>query len=415
MDELLSEVTERLTKSGILAFRCSAHSLQLLLKDFVHSDCMKEWKNDVRDVIDKYSKKKAFVDFLDNSQAICDIADQDRKRVRPMTEVRWNSLLDSSKSILAVREHMAEKDKNNEAFWEKTAFFVEIAGPIGVLTDQMQRDGSHFSDFVLGIQALGSVLGESTTTYKNTQFAAAAEELEKLYDVRLKKNFCGDGYELFCYFDPSTNHAVRKAEDKVRVRKIASRYLCPFARSRQLVYPDATDNEVAQEVERQLKMYENRGFIQNQDYMEYWIGSTRNAISEGDACDNLTILSRFAVSLSKSSHSEAAVERHFKKLSLHLNKRRGSLSSARADNLLMISINHKQLHEKECPAYSRQKMKREEEHLRRTLTYSASPQHGNLPETAPESDGTEGLLYQLSQMSMQQSQQMNTDNLNDID
>ena len=171
---------------------------------------------------------------------------------------------------------------------------------------------------------------------------------------------------LFRVLDPCSNplHEWTRAQLDKTIEQLTT-YITAYVVRRGNVPPEKTVEMLREDIELEVASFlvssATRGAL---EFHKFW--RQLRTVKEWP------LLAQFATALGNSSTTEASVERVFKQLSSVLNKRRCSLASARADAALMLSINHKELHLEEFPAFVRGREKRAEKSVRRALSLSLS-------------------------------------------
>ena len=117
VDECISSSLEDVENDGIFVYRCSTHSLQLVLKDMMQVPRMGQWKKDLSSLLKRYQERDLLKSFEENQ------GDNVKQLIRP-TEIRWNSVFDCAVRLYQLKEFLLEEDRENEEFWGATVFFT---------------------------------------------------------------------------------------------------------------------------------------------------------------------------------------------------------------------------------------------------------------------------------------------------
>ena len=232
-DDVISTASVELERMGILVYRCSAHSLQLLLKDFVQLQGLAEWKEEILEMLDDY-KSTETAGWLKNSQ--------EQNNVSPVltvlraTTVRWNSLCEAAERLLKLKPFLKRKHQDNrDSFWELTQFFVVMSAPIKTLTNSLQATKSSLCEMAEGVTKLREKLEAAASTEfvtNSPDMSDLATQLLGLYDDRVEKNFSFDAKKIFTFLHPATER-VNWCPDEVEEHETRlMKYLIPFARVR---------------------------------------------------------------------------------------------------------------------------------------------------------------------------------------
>ena len=87
-----------------------------------------------------------------------------------------------------------------------------------------------------------------------------------------------------------------------------------------------------EEAKNLIAQYACRCINPGHSFLPFW--------SSPDVIENCRSLSQFSLSLYRSAHSEAAVERHFKVVSTNLTKKRAALGEDRLENIVSVAVNY---------------------------------------------------------------------------
>ena len=176
------------------------------------------------------------------------------------------------------------------------------------------------------------------------------------------------------------NHRLLAKEEREEGVKLVMNYLFPYTRMRTNTN-DISDTELRDLLKKEMGEFFFRGYSDKHTFMGFW--------GEGYENDDFTNLNMFARALAKSAHSEATVERHFKRLSSVISKHRAVLSAERADNCMFLAINHKELHPEHFPVFhaSRDRRAQRRAALLSQTSHSSQPaSHSQEGVAPPESD-----------------------------
>ena len=311
---------------GSTVYRCAAHSLQLVLGDFLAHKCFSQWQDKVNEIVDRYVDPRNADTLLKNQT---DIPEKNRCGLLRILSVRWNTMVDAVKRIVKLREYLFVDDRKNDSFFDTCAFFLLMSEPIAELTDQVQGNSSTFMSFMRGLAALTATLKQCVA--EAGDFAAEAEELVEFYNERLDKNFTFDGTRLFNFLDPSQNQRDMPSQDENDLFELTSSYVTQYLSCRD---PNgATAASFKERVERELTLFLGRNIVPEADFDTYWKSPQTGR----------SVLAQFARALGKSAATEAEVERQLKVLKHTLNKRRASLQTSRANAATKLAINYPRL------------------------------------------------------------------------
>ena len=238
--------------------------------------------------------------------------------------------------------------------------FVHMASAVVFATDRLQKSSSSFVHFAVEMRTLSADLKVAADDENLTEEQKEdAKQVLEVFEKRMAKNFAYDGVKVFELLDPA-NHANRRkwTHEQTETRlDIAEKYAVMYAKSRGLVEEDDQSvDEIAEKIYQSMCGHlTTPPASRDQSYDEYWQLRWRDGV-----------LATFARALGASSHSEATVERHFKKLKSILCKQRASLTSTKADDTVFVAVNHCELY----PQYftnSEDQRKRSQASQKRTM------------------------------------------------
>ena len=364
VDDAINTVFASLGNRKILRYRCSVHGLQLLLKDLTELPRVSDFKDEVVQLVNKYSKFTESRGVLEANQKDANPAITKVRQIKRFTSVRWNSLVDTVKSLTELKKFMHDSDRDKEEFWNAAAYFLKVSSPIAILSDRLQAENSSMFEYAKGISTLlQNYNGELTAAGVEHNFVEESAEMWNALKDRCAKNLVYDGVSMTAFLDPSVDHANVAEHLSLERVDLICEYVVDYSHRRG-IKTNATNlesrlDELKERVEQELSTFLSRPVASSHTVKGYW-GNVRNKLK-------MPLVSRFALSLSSSSHSEATVERHFKQLSALLNKKRCSLSSERVSAAMMVSLTHKEIFSHEFTKLISQRGKRTEARVERSL------------------------------------------------
>ena len=325
MESILEECDKVLKNEGIFVYRCSSHSLQLVLGDILTKiPRIQTWKKKVMVMVETYTSRSGAAN-LERVQVEAD--ETPLKVIRP-TSVRWNSLFDCCLRLAELKKWMYQPDQAQKQFWSTLKWFITIAGPIASATDTLQRNGCTFVEFISTLQGVEDKLKACEDKFSSQEDLNDFKALMKIFELRKEKNFAFDGVLVYKFLNPSTDTSGWSQQKVDYTFELTKTYALAHARSHCNGEFDA--EKIGKKIDDGLADHYS---TQASDYHQHWKRMSRSHRE----------LARFARALGNSAHSEAVVERHFKKLKMILTKTRASLSSKMANACLWLAINHPEL------------------------------------------------------------------------
>lgn len=119
---------------------CSAHLIQLCLKNICNSEKFKDTVDNIINLLNKFKDKKQNRIKLYNLQIIDNIIEP--KKIIYPTMIRWSSIITSIERILKLKKYIIEIITLNETFWDQLDLLYKSIKEIKIYTNIIQNDDS---------------------------------------------------------------------------------------------------------------------------------------------------------------------------------------------------------------------------------------------------------------------------------
>jgi len=315
----------------LLRVPCSAHSIQLIVKDVLLAERWAEVKSTVEEVLKQFSSKKECRTKLHSLQEASG-RDTILNLIKP-NETRWNSFLYASRRLQALRAFVDLIFKQNEDFWGKLTLLIDFLEPFQTATDIVQRDSSTLFDVFeqwnvlnkhllsekdgdvrnLGLNSLrdrwhANVNTAATNATALLSFIQLPEDTDEHREaVQLaKEEIASFGSQYLSFFEIS----------KLSVEELHGRLLLQFGAFRTRTPPFAM-------LERDRRL--------SSSPIQFW------------SLNIETELAKVAIALLSIPSSEAAVERTFSAQDSIHRKKRNALKADTVQASMFIAFNHRKL------------------------------------------------------------------------
>ena len=321
----------------LLNIPCSAHLIQLCLKNICNSKTFKTTVDKLINLLNSFKNNKQNRLNLSNLQ-LADNIKIPLKIIYP-TMVRWSSIIISIERILELKKYIVNIPlcNNDDNFWEQLLFFYDSIKEIKNYTNIIQKDNS-------SLHTVLNCFNKMITFYsskKNDAFSSVVNIIDQYWTKYIDKNLI-NVIKLLCF------EFLIKPEKELRefISSWGALYLQKY---------NLTEEKNEEKVKKILSIQLNRLIVRQKEFskLEELIAETN---SDEENVDNLTYvfklvwgklmthcyeLSKVAIAILSICPSEACVERSFSILSNIHTLERNNLREDLIDAELSIKINLK--------------------------------------------------------------------------